>query len=227
MAKSLIKSDETKPFPSLTSLVSSLYLGVDLYFHLISSDTGYFILSNGWLLSKISFILNVELYPTRSICQHVLFSIFRQVQSSTSIRRWRTFTLESRANVQASVQTKWHHLVYIITPGSIVVVSWIGGMDWLSICSRSREIMSQLCATLLYDLPFDSFISYANMKIAPILNDIDTSYQPVMFNGSFMKENAFRLKAGPEVDAAWGSLGVHCKYHCIYASIGSTQANYP
>ncbi|QSZ36262.1 hypothetical protein DSL72_007388 [Monilinia vaccinii-corymbosi] len=29
-----------------------------------------------------------------------------------------------------------------------------------------------------------------------------------MFNGSFMKENVFRLKAGPEVDEAWASLGV-------------------
>ena len=26
-----------------------------------------------------------------------------------------------------------------------------------------------------------------------------------------MKENSFRKEAGPEVDAAWASLGVHCK----------------
>lgn len=71
--------------------------------------------------------------------------------------------------------------------------------------------MPIICATLLYDLESNPFISHPNMKTAPVLNDVDTSYQPVMFNGSFMKENAFRLKAGPEVDEAWGSLGVHCK----------------
>ncbi|KAJ8062858.1 hypothetical protein OCU04_008112 [Sclerotinia nivalis] len=53
---------------------------------------------------------------------------------------------------------------------------------------------------------------------SPILNDIDTSYQPVMFNGSFMKENVFRLKAGPEVDEAWGSLGVHYRSFALPAS---------
>lgn len=86
-------------------------------------------------------------------------------------------------------------------------------MDWRSIRSESCKVMSNLRTTLLYNfLEFNPFISRSNMEIAPVLDDVDTSYQPVMFNGSFMKENAFRLKAGPEVDEAWGSLGVHCKY---------------
>jgi hypothetical protein len=46
---------------------------------------------------------------------------------------------------------------------------------------------------------------------APILKEVDTSLHTVYFNGSFMKENAFRLNAGPEVDAAWESLGIDCK----------------
>ncbi|PQE10985.1 tat pathway signal sequence protein [Rutstroemia sp. NJR-2017a BVV2] len=53
---------------------------------------------------------------------------------------------------------------------------------------------------------------------SPILKDVDTSYQPVLFNGSFMKENAFRLKAGPEVDTAWASLGVHYRSIALPAS---------
>lgn len=47
--------------------------------------------------------------------------------------------------------------------------------------------------------------------IAPILKEVDNSIQMVRFNGSFMKESAFRLGAGPEVDAAWESIGVGCK----------------
>jgi hypothetical protein len=38
----------------------------------------------------------------------------------------------------------------------------------------------------------------------------------VRFNGSFMKENAFRQDAGPEVDAAWDSIGVNCKFPFFY-----------
>ena len=47
---------------------------------------------------------------------------------------------------------------------------------------------------------------------APILKEVDTSLHAVRFNGSFMKENAFRLDAGPEVDAAWDSIGVNCEF---------------
>lgn len=38
-----------------------------------------------------------------------------------------------------------------------------------------------------------------------------------------MKENAFRLPAGPEVDAAWETLGVNCK---IFSDIGIISSTY-
>lgn len=41
---------------------------------------------------------------------------------------------------------------------------------------------------------------------------MDTSLHTVVFNGSLLKENVFRQDAGPEVDAAWASLGVGCKF---------------
>lgn len=49
---------------------------------------------------------------------------------------------------------------------------------------------------------------------APILKEVDNDYHMVRFNGSFMKENVFRLPGGPEsrVDAAWESLGIDCKH---------------
>ena len=36
------------------------------------------------------------------------------------------------------------------------------------------------------------------------------TYHEQPFNGSFLKENIFRKDPGPEVDAAWASLGTDC-----------------
>ncbi|KAK5058732.1 hypothetical protein LTR84_010996 [Exophiala bonariae] len=47
--------------------------------------------------------------------------------------------------------------------------------------------------------------------IAPLLEQIDLSYNVVRFNGSFLKENEYRKQGSPEVDAAWEALGVNCK----------------
>ncbi|KAH8775126.1 hypothetical protein BGZ57DRAFT_371344 [Hyaloscypha finlandica] len=44
---------------------------------------------------------------------------------------------------------------------------------------------------------------------SPIQKEVDNSYHIVKYNGSFLHENLFRKPAGPEVDAAWGSLGVN------------------
>ncbi|KAF8865817.1 hypothetical protein BDZ45DRAFT_375658 [Acephala macrosclerotiorum] len=46
-------------------------------------------------------------------------------------------------------------------------------------------------------------------KWSPIQRDVNNNYHEVLFNGSFMKQNAFRLEASPEVDAAWDSLGIN------------------
>lgn len=43
------------------------------------------------------------------------------------------------------------------------------------------------------------------------MKDVEANYKTVRFNGSFLHENSFRKVAGEEVDAAWASLGVHCK----------------
>jgi len=51
----------------------------------------------------------------------------------------------------------------------------------------------------------------ANTSTAPIVGDVGIQYSPVRFEGSLMKPNDFKLDAGPEVDAAWKSLGAD--YH--------------
>lgn len=43
------------------------------------------------------------------------------------------------------------------------------------------------------------------------MQDVGISYKEVQFNGSLLMSNVYRLDAGPEVDAAWKSLGVDCK----------------
>ncbi|KAJ5113603.1 hypothetical protein N7456_002137 [Penicillium angulare] len=46
-------------------------------------------------------------------------------------------------------------------------------------------------------------------QYSPILEDVRIQYSSQSFNGSLVKENIFRQDAGPEVDAAWESLGIN------------------
>jgi hypothetical protein len=45
---------------------------------------------------------------------------------------------------------------------------------------------------------------------APIVKDVGVNYSLVRFQGSLLKQNDFKLDPGPEVDAAWKSLGADC-----------------
>ncbi|KAF1911109.1 tat pathway signal sequence [Ampelomyces quisqualis] len=56
-------------------------------------------------------------------------------------------------------------------------------------------------------LSADDFSIRHTSQYSPIIKDVGVKYSPVKFEGSLMKTNDFRLDAGPEVDAAWKSLG--------------------
>ena len=47
------------------------------------------------------------------------------------------------------------------------------------------------------------------------------TYHEKPFNGSFMKKSVFRKDPGPEVDAAWESLGINSLFalheECVHA----------
>lgn len=45
-------------------------------------------------------------------------------------------------------------------------------------------------------------------SLAPVLKDVKVQYAYTEFNGTFMKEDVYRRKGSPEVDAAWEALGV-------------------
>jgi hypothetical protein len=102
--------------------------------------------------------------------------------------------------------------LFTITAGILVALSlvslgiWIGYLLYSSRAASLEEIQ-KWCkfAPSTEDHPETHFL------IAPILKDVDNSYHTVRFNGSLLKENVFRQEAGPEVDAAWASIGVNCQ----------------
>ncbi|OJJ86271.1 oxidase ustYa family protein [Aspergillus glaucus CBS 516.65] len=51
----------------------------------------------------------------------------------------------------------------------------------------------------------DGICTSHTSESSPLVNKV--SYHEQRFNGSFLKENAFRQDAGPETDAAWASIG--------------------
>ncbi|KAL5461778.1 hypothetical protein PMIN06_002067, partial [Paraphaeosphaeria minitans] len=53
----------------------------------------------------------------------------------------------------------------------------------------------------------DAFSIRHTSQYSPIIEDITIQYTALPFNGSLLASNPFRLDAGPEVDAAWKSLG--------------------
>ncbi|CAG7922007.1 unnamed protein product [Penicillium olsonii] len=55
----------------------------------------------------------------------------------------------------------------------------------------------------------DSLCGVHTSQYSTFSREIGTKYNVKAFNGSLLKENTFRLNAGPEVDAAWESLGIN------------------
>jgi len=53
-----------------------------------------------------------------------------------------------------------------------------------------------------------AFCARLTSRYSPIIKKPGLQYNTVQYNGSFFKLTAFRQDAGPEVDAAWQSLGV-------------------
>lgn len=54
----------------------------------------------------------------------------------------------------------------------------------------------------------DDFSIRHSSQYSPIIKDVGVTYSKVRFDGSLLKSSVFRQDAGPEVDAAWKSLGV-------------------
>jgi len=64
-----------------------------------------------------------------------------------------------------------------------------------------------------YRVQYNNALGSANRTAAPVLKKVDVRYTDHAFNGSFIKEEIYRLQGSPEVDAAWEALGVDCECH--------------
>ncbi|KAL3466918.1 hypothetical protein BJX64DRAFT_284070 [Aspergillus heterothallicus] len=81
------------------------------------------------------------------------------------------------------------------TTGLAVLISIFAGLAGGFIAYRSRDL--------------DEMCSRHVSNYSPVLDHIPITYHTQRFNGSLLKENVFRQAAGPEVDAAWESLGIN------------------
>ncbi|KAK5108716.1 hypothetical protein LTR62_007863 [Meristemomyces frigidus] len=55
-------------------------------------------------------------------------------------------------------------------------------------------------------------------RASPLTADVEIKYDPIRFNVSLLKENIYRKKGSPEVDAAWSQLGVDYRSVIVPAS---------
>jgi hypothetical protein len=101
--------------------------------------------------------------------------------------------------------------LFTITAGILVALPlvglgiWIGYLLYSSRAASPGQIQKWCMSTPLMEERLET-----HFLIAPILKEVNNSYHAVRFNGSLLKENIFRQEAGPEVDAAWASIGVNC-----------------
>ncbi|KAF1952071.1 hypothetical protein CC80DRAFT_508414 [Byssothecium circinans] len=53
----------------------------------------------------------------------------------------------------------------------------------------------------------DEFCIRHVSRYSPLVNEVKPNWRTIQFNGSFLHENVYRGRAGPDVDAAWEALG--------------------
>ncbi|KAK6437407.1 hypothetical protein LTR95_006403, partial [Oleoguttula sp. CCFEE 5521] len=75
---------------------------------------------------------------------------------------------------------------------------------WVAVTLTAISILTAVIALT----PRRSGMSQVSQP-SPLLHDLEIRYHDQVYNGSFLKENAFRGPAGPETDAAWEALGVN------------------
>ena len=92
-------------------------------------------------------------------------------------------------------------------PIAAILGAWIGSQWFSDANSFCINRVSQSCKPQDRELITELLIHCS----APVVKDLDITYEIVAFNGSLLKENIFRQDASPEVDAAWKSLGVDCE----------------
>ncbi|PGH07164.1 hypothetical protein GX51_01951 [Blastomyces parvus] len=96
----------------------------------------------------------------------------------------------SRTRERQTYSRSWRYFVFFIVLGVSVFCNVV-----LFAEQFKRWNLDEVCST------------YTTQYSSPVLKDVDISYNPVLFNGSFSKETIYRQRAGPLVDEAWFALG--------------------
>ncbi|KAJ5419546.1 uncharacterized protein N7487_003096 [Penicillium crustosum] len=97
---------------------------------------------------------------------------------------------------------------------------WSGNGTSALTCTRFLACLFQLSALALVFLvgtlfgfhwrgDLDGLCSRHVSQYSTVMKEVGIQYSLQEFNGSLLKENVFRQDAGPDVDAAWESLGVN------------------
>ncbi|OAX84481.1 hypothetical protein ACJ72_01152 [Emergomyces africanus] len=97
---------------------------------------------------------------------------------------------QSRTPERQMYSRSWRYFVFFIVLGVSVFCNVV-----LFANQFKRWNFDEVCST------------YTTQYSSPVLKDVDISYKPVLFNGSFTKETIYRQQAGPLVDEAWLALG--------------------
>ncbi|CAI7617891.1 unnamed protein product [Penicillium viridicatum] len=97
---------------------------------------------------------------------------------------------------------------------------WSGNATSAPTCNTFAECLLQLSALVLVFLvgtlfgfhwrgDLDGLCSRHVSQYSTVIKEVGIEYSLQQFNGSLLKESVFRQDAGPDVDAAWESLGVN------------------
>ncbi|KLJ06371.1 hypothetical protein EMPG_10200 [Blastomyces silverae] len=84
----------------------------------------------------------------------------------------------------------WRYFAFFIVLGISVFCNFV-----LFAEQFKRWNLDEICST------------YTTQYSSPVLKDVDISYTPVHFNGSFTNPTIYRERPGPLVDEAWLALG--------------------
>lgn len=133
------------------------------------------------------------------------YSPVKTEESESFLSNSETSSLDGHPTKTPSQRRSWiatSIMIFCTAVLSALFGAW-AGRNGLDADAFSIQHISEYCM-----LSHRNVVSVGtNNAPAPIVSGADMTFERVRFNGSFLKLNAFRQDAGPEVDAAWKSLG--------------------
>jgi len=129
---------------------------------------------------------------------------FRDISSHEELLGPKTELLDQHDELLAAASRRrarrWPQWLWTLCSGIALVLSMIlgfaAGVQWHPHDDSSSSTNAKACLDL-------------TSQQSPLTPDVSISWEPIRFNGSLLKENIYRQRGSPEVDAAWEALGVN------------------